>query len=90
MRFMYMRKLKTIKRYMQYKGIEGELSDEIMRFYEYLWVEERLVKDSEQSELSMIVAKLSGSLRSKLFEQLFVRYFASIEWMLTLEHTVYE
>lgn len=87
---MYMRKLKTIKRYMQYKGIEGELSDEIMRFYEYLWVEERLVKDSEQSELSMIVAKLSGSLRSKLFEQLFVRYFASIEWMLTLEHTVYE
>lgn len=85
-----MRKLKTIKRYMQYKGIEGELSDEIMRFYEYLWVEERLVKDSEQSELSMIVAKLSGSLRSKLFEQLFVRYFASIEWMLTLEHTVYE
>ena len=85
-----MRKLKTIKRYMQYKGIEGELSDEIMRFYEYLWVEERLVKDSEQSELSMIVTKLSGSLRSKLFEQLFVRYFTSIEWMLTLEHTVYE
>ena len=38
-RFMYIRKLMTMQRYMHYKQVNFELTHEILRFYEYLYVE---------------------------------------------------
>jgi len=90
MRFLYIRRLNTMLRYMHYKKVEPELSAEIIRFYEYLWVESRLLKDKDNTELSTTIYKLPQVLRCQLFRQLLMNYFSSAKWMLQLPHNLYD
>lgn len=54
-----------------------------------MFVEERLLKDKESTELTQIIHKLPEAVRSELYYQLFLKYFASAPWMAALKSDLY-
>lgn len=67
------------------KDIDPDLQDKLINYYEYLWWEERLLKDSQ---LSKIMAKLPTFLRGRLVNQIFFSYFSSIDFLVLMNPTL--
>lgn len=45
-KFPYLRKQQIMRRFLKAKRVERDLMRQVLNFYEYLWFEERLIRDS--------------------------------------------
>lgn len=86
-RYPYLRKQQIMRRFLNAKKVDRNLVQKVLVFYEYLWFEERLLRDGD---LSKVLGKLPVQLRSELMHLTFSSYLSVSPYFTGLPHDLYE
>lgn len=85
-RYPYLRKQQIMRRFLKAKRVERVLVSKVLQYYDYLWFEERLIKDDE---LNKVLNRLPLYLRNELMQSVSARYLRSMRFFTELPYQLY-